>query len=389
MSIKSHKKIKLFEAFAGIGSQYKALKNIANEKGWEIESIGIIEWFVPAIIAYQAIHYPNYNILDNLNIHFPLDISLSLDSKKECSTNWKSKNYNNSEISVFLKASRVIAKNHFDIKSLNGNAIENDIDIFTYSFPCQDISNQGKQKGFSKDSNTRSSLLWEIQRIFNEMLESKKKLPKYLLLENVKALINKNNMSGFQNWIDELNNLGYETKYYLLNSSNFGSSQNRERVFAISIRKDHKLKVKFEFPKLNNYIKQKNRIKDILDLNNTFISTFDKYKKEPSLVTKNNIKKYKLTNYTSFQSESFVYDVNYTGPTLTASGAMSRIKLLFDNNKIRLMNSKECFKYMDFQENDYYLVKNTNLVNDNKMIYLCGNSISVKVLEEIFRNFKF
>ncbi|MGL5590872.1 MAG: hypothetical protein ACRDCH_02270, partial [Metamycoplasmataceae bacterium] len=49
------KEIKLFEAFAGIGSQYKALKNIAPSKNWNIEVVGIVEWFVDAIIAYEAI----------------------------------------------------------------------------------------------------------------------------------------------------------------------------------------------------------------------------------------------------------------------------------------------------------------------------------------------
>lgn len=49
--------VKLFEAFAGIGATYKALKNIADEMNWNIESVGIIEWFIPAIIGYQLIHF--------------------------------------------------------------------------------------------------------------------------------------------------------------------------------------------------------------------------------------------------------------------------------------------------------------------------------------------
>lgn len=66
------KEIKLFEAFAGIGSQYQALKNISQEKGWSIKPVGMIEWFLPAIIAYQLIHYAvpqSYNQIDNSYIY--------------------------------------------------------------------------------------------------------------------------------------------------------------------------------------------------------------------------------------------------------------------------------------------------------------------------------
>ena len=51
-------KINLFEAFAGIGSQHMALKNISHSKKWEINVVGIVEWFIDAIIAYEAIHNP-------------------------------------------------------------------------------------------------------------------------------------------------------------------------------------------------------------------------------------------------------------------------------------------------------------------------------------------
>ena len=53
------KNIKLFEVFAGIGSQYKALKNISKKMKWKVEIVGIIEWFIPAICAYNKMHLPN------------------------------------------------------------------------------------------------------------------------------------------------------------------------------------------------------------------------------------------------------------------------------------------------------------------------------------------
>lgn len=57
----STKTIKLFEAFAGIGSQYKALSNISRKMNWKIEHAGIIEWFIPAIISYVELYSKNTN----------------------------------------------------------------------------------------------------------------------------------------------------------------------------------------------------------------------------------------------------------------------------------------------------------------------------------------
>ena len=60
----SIKKIKLFEAFAGIGSQYQALKNISKKMKWNIEVVWIIEWFIPAICAYVEMHSNKSNQID-------------------------------------------------------------------------------------------------------------------------------------------------------------------------------------------------------------------------------------------------------------------------------------------------------------------------------------
>ena len=382
------KRVKLFEVFAGIGSQYKALKNISKRQGWIVESVGIVEWFTSAIVAYQAIHYLNNDIEEQyLNNSIT---GISVDSKNKVSQHWLKKLQNNkSELSFWLNQSKK-NNNFFDIKNTNGIDIPDDIDIFTYSFPCQDISHQGKQIGFKKNSNTRSGLLWEIERIFLEMQSINKKLPKYLLLENVKAIINKKHFNDFNLWLKKLEKFGYESKYYVLNSADFGSAQNRERVFVISVLKSHKLDVSFEFPKFNFKNKNIKNLKDILELSNiNFNSSFNKFFLIKKSLTSNNIQKYELKNYTNFQSENFVYDINYSGPTLTASGAMSRIKLYFDDKKIRTMQPKECFCYMGFNDEDYKKIKKTNLISENKMIYLAGNSISIEVLEKIFESFKF
>lgn len=107
-------------------------------------------------------------------------------------------------------------------------------DLWTYSFPCTDISISGQMKGFEKDSNTGSSLLWEVQRLI-EVSKEKGTLPRFLLMENVKNIISKRFMPLFQVWIDFLSSLGYKSFYQVLNAKDYGVPQNRERCFMLSV----------------------------------------------------------------------------------------------------------------------------------------------------------
>ena len=389
MTIKRNetKQIKLFEVFAGIGSQYQALKDIANSKKWNIKSVGIIEWFIPAIIAYQAIHYKR-KVVKKQDLK-TTEINLSLDSKTKVSPLWLNKYKKQTYEAFWINESLNKANNFFDIKTTSGQDLPDEIDIFTYSFPCQDISHQGKQNGFDRNSNTRSGLLWEIERLLMEMQTSYKKLPKYLLLENVKAIVNQKHFPVLLSWLERLNDFGYVSQHYVLNSANFGSPQNRERVFVISVLKEHQKQVDFKFPEFKQIKKQKIAIKTVLNSNQNFEPFYNKFNLINKPSTNNNIKKYYLQDYTNFQSESYVYDINHSGPTLTASGAMSRIKLYFGPNQIRSMQPEECFVYMGFKKQAFARVVKTNLIKSNKLIYLAGNSIPVQLLRAIFRSFKF
>ena len=254
-----------------------------------------------------------------------------------------------------------------------------DIDIFTYSFPCQDISQQGKQKGINP--NTRSGLLLQIEKILKN---NRKNLPKVLLLENVKALVSKKFLNQFQSWIETLNDLGYESNWKVLNSSDYGSSQNRERVFLVSIL-ENKMKKKFTFPEPS---KTNKMLSEIIKIENSKekLDLIKKFKISSFKTTSSSITKSKLLNYSKFNSESYIYAPLNKGPTLTASGANSRIKFYFEKNKqLRYITPLEAFLYMGFSENDYLKVKETNLITKNKMLFLCGNSISVEVLESLFK----
>lgn len=134
-------------------------------------------------------------------------------------------------------------RNLGDMSKINWKEVR-DFDFLTYSVPCTDISQSGKQMGLSEGSGTRSSLLWFTR---NAILE---KRPKYLFLENVKALVSKKFMPDFQRWLDELASYGYASYWKVLNATDFGVPQNRERVFCISILKtEDKPMPIFHFPR--------------------------------------------------------------------------------------------------------------------------------------------
>ena len=123
-------------------------------------------------------------------------------------------------------------------RSLEGR----EVDLFTYSSPCQDISQAGKQMGLQEGSDTRSALLWRVADAV-EVLR-----PKYLLQENVAALVSQKFMPDFQKWLDKLSSLGYVSRWARLNAKNYGVPQNRDRVFCISMRRDVAFDYRFPEP---------------------------------------------------------------------------------------------------------------------------------------------
>lgn len=126
-----------------------------------------------------------------------------------------------------------------------------EIDLLTYSTPCQSISQAGKREGIKKGSGTRSAVLWSTEEAVRHMR------PKVLLQENVRALINSVNMPDFREWCKLLESHGYvnflapqfptpwgtdkrdkKTVPGILNAKHYGVPQNRERVYMVSIRED-------------------------------------------------------------------------------------------------------------------------------------------------------
>lgn len=144
-------------------------------------------------------------------------------------------------------------RNYGDISKIDWNTVP-DFDLFTFSSPCQDFSQAGLQRGGEEGSGTRSSLLWECEKAIIA------KRPKYMFMENVKALITKKFYPTFRRWCERVESYGYKVYWQVLNAKDYGIPQNRERVFAVFIRED--IDINYKFP---NPIELKLTLKDVLE----------------------------------------------------------------------------------------------------------------------------
>lgn len=253
------KPIRLIELFAGIGSQFKALKVLTQN----VESYKICEWAYNSYCSYNAIHIKDYKDYSNgltkeqlikkvkgtsLNYNEPLT-DKQLASK---SLEWLKNAYNNI----------VATHNLVNIMEIQGKDLEIvDTDkyeyIMTYSFPCQDLSLAGKRLGMGvsqKQGGTRSGLLWEVERILDE-LDNK---PQILLMENVPEVIGEKNIDDFHKWENKLEQLGYKNYVEILNAKDYGIPQNRKRCFMVSVLEEYAYNFPIKF-------KREYRLKDLLE----------------------------------------------------------------------------------------------------------------------------
>lgn len=197
--------MKVLELFGGIGACSKALERL----GVDFEIADYVEIDKYAVKSFNAIHGTNFE---------PQDV-----------TKWDK-----------------------DIK----------VDLIMHGSPCQDFSVAGKNAGGDKDSGTRSSLMYETLRIVEKLK------PKYVIWENVKNLLSKKHKHNFDAYIDAMAELGYVSKYQILNAKDYGVPQNRERVFTISCRHDGDSQIMGSFLAQFNFpepMPLEHRLKDILE----------------------------------------------------------------------------------------------------------------------------
>lgn len=238
------KPIRLIELFAGYGSQYLALKYL----GANVKHYKICEWATKSIQAYNDLHIQDYfdysgDLSDDNILKVLVELGVSI-------------NYNEPAIKEQLKRqnfrkiyNNIIATNNLvniqNVKGKDFKIVDKDQYeyIMTYSFPCQDLSLAGKGKGMA-DTSTRSGMLWEVERILNE-LKTTNSLPQILLMENVPQVHGSDNVEHFNKWQLALENMGYKNYFQDLIATDYGIPQTRNRCFMVSILGDYS----YTFPK--------------------------------------------------------------------------------------------------------------------------------------------
>lgn len=262
-------------------------------------------------------------------------------------------------------------------------------DLFTYSFPCQDISVAGKINGIIK-GQTRSGLLYECEKVIEYCR------PKYLLLENVKNLVGKKFKPQFDEWLKYLESLGYTNYWQVLNAKDYGVPQNRERVFVISILGEHE---PYEFPKpipLNKCVGDilEDQVDEKYYINKPFNLITNGHQISISQATKKGYIEMDLPGVcdlsypNSKTRRGRVQENGKVSPTLTASSqdiCYIEPTTQKDDYTIRKLTPKECFRLMGLKDNDIDKIQQTGISNAQQY-KMAGNSIVVNVLEAIFRN---
>jgi len=366
--------LRVFEAFAGIGAQATAFKRLnAN-----FEVVGICEWLVDAVICYDAIHnvgkpydgIPSYE--DQLK--YLSKFEFSRDSIKK--TNLK---LIEPKIIEKLYIANKRSKNYGSISQLTGENMPK-CDILIYSFPCQDLSTGGNGGGMSKGSGTRSSLLWEIERILEE-LKVLDKLPRYLLMENVKTIRSERFMSDLKKFLSVLEEKGYQNdQHMILNALDFGIPQERERVFIISKLGNHPL------PVSETIVSAKKK----REFDATQFLRLD-YDSREVLRNEANIAQLNATpsRQVMWQKNGKLANSDTIIRTITCNMDRTNTAALFEytgalGETFRRLTIREAFLFMGFTEEEYERTIHLDF-SYRRMNRLIGNSIVVNVLTEIFR----
>ena len=376
MNKKNNKKLRVFEAFAGIGAQASALKRL----NINYEIVGISDWFIDAILCYDQIQNDGLPEIElptkKEQIKYLRQFTFSKDSVQPIDDISKL----SEELIAKLYKANKRTNNYGSIVDIgNGKIRMPDTDLLIYSFPCQDLSTGGLTKGMKKGSGTRSGLLWEIEKILN-ILKLENRLPKYLLMENVKAILADSNKNDLNQWLEFLESIGYQNnKPIVLDATKFGVPQDRKRCFIISRLGKRKLNISSSDLETNqkwnclDFIKQ--------DYSNPeFRNEADAAQLYP---TYSRLKMWKINKREPIKENTIIHtitcnmDRSNTAAMLAYEGAKGK--------SFRLLTIREAFLLMGFTEEEYMRANKLGF-SYRKLNKLIGNSIVVNVLVEIFRH---
>lgn len=254
-----------------------------------------------------------------------------------------------------------------DITKIKTKDLPN-FDILLGGFPCQPFSIAGARMGMDDE---RGTLFFEIAKILKE------RKPVGFFLENVKNLTGHNFGRTFEVILKRLDQLGYDVKYAVLNSMEYGNvPQNRERVYIVGFLKETNLIKNFKFPDL---MQLKVSISDILD---TEVPEIYYYNDKPLF---EKLKHFSFKENTVYQWRRKYVRENKRGvsPTLTANMGTGghNVPLVKDRKGIRKLTPRECARLQGFPDS-YKFPK----IADSFLYKQVGNSVSIPVVYRIAKN---
>ena len=405
--------IRVVELFSGIGSQAKALSRL----GVEYEVVNTCEWDYHSILAYERIHMdpeilPEFREMDKKQL-------LEEISKYTLSCNGKTPAPYATFRSLSADGLRAIlsaikrTRNFVSITDVGAADIPDDIDLMTYSFPCQDLSNvgafHGYKNGIDRGAGSRSGLLWEVERILWDRKDQKLSMPRFLLMENVSALMSKRHKSNFSDWQESLEQMGYINQVYCLNALDFGLPQNRLRLFMLSVYIEdqpeladavreyfvnhdlenaiYRSSLRIPIPNLMDYLRidYQNPVyyqEAVECQSNDTPSRRRIWEGNLKIIDENGTVAPHVQTLTTKQDR----DPNSGNLYMTPEG---------DRGNFRYLTPRECLLLMGFDEADYdrllqnnvELKQGTFAFTRDRVIRMAGNSIAVNVLEYVFRQF--
>ena len=245
-----------------------------------------------------------------------------------------------------------------------------DHDILCAGFPCQSFSISGKQKGFDDD---RGNLFFDIVRII------KHKKTKIIFMENVKNLVSHNNGKTLLTIKNEIQKLGYSFYYKVLNATDYGIPQKRERIYIVCFRNDLNIK-NFKFPEPIELIKH---LEDLLLEDNQIPKNF--YVNRDDIIIKNiedneySNKSIKLGIVNKGGQGERIYSTKGVAITLSAygGGIFSKTGGYLIDGKYRKLMPRECARIMGYPD-DFKITD-----NKNQAYKQFGNSVVIDVLQYI------
>lgn len=354
--------LRVFSTFSGIGMQERGIQQCKNIK---YINVGTCEVDKDAMLSFAAIHnnltmkkvtsfiQKNKHKLNDDMYH---KMAQELLNKKIGYDFIKDKQYDwyklaNRKDKVLITKYWLAMKLNKNVGDISGVKKIPPCDLLTFSFPCQDISLAGLQKGIEK-GKTRSGLVYEVIRLLNQAKKDNQ-LPKYLIMENVKNLVGTKFIDKFKDLNKEFEDIGYNVYYQVINAKNCGIPQNRERVFGVYIRKDIDTK-NFSFPKpFNTRIRLKHVLEKEIDSKYYLSQKIqDRFILTDKTFTKNIIGTTK-PSFRTIGQRDVVYNINGTIGTLTATDrAQPKQILLKENTPIRRLTPIEYFRLMGLTKKD-------------------------------------